>query len=89
MTSRLTLAAILLVVAAPVAQSARAPQIESITSAEMRPDLFFLASDALRGRLTDTPENAISADWVASRFERLGLKPGGQQGTFDHRYQLM
>jgi hypothetical protein len=89
MTSRFTLAAILVMIAAPVAQSARAPQIESITSAEMRPDLFFLASDAMQGRLTDSPENAIAADWVSSRFERLGLKPGGQNGSFDHRYQLM
>jgi hypothetical protein len=89
MTSRFTLAAMLLTMAAPVAQSERAPQIESISSAEMRPDLFFLASDAMQGRLTDSPENAIAADWVVSRLERLGLKPGGQHGSFDHRYQLM
>ena len=77
-----------LTAAAPLAQSGRAPQIESITSAQMRADLFFLASDTLQGRLTDTRENAIAADWVLSRFERLGLKPGGQSG-FDHRYNLM
>jgi peptidase M28-like protein/PA domain-containing protein len=71
------------------AQGGRAPQIESISAAEMRADLFFLASDAMQGRLTDTRENAIAADWVQSRFERLGLKPGGQGGSFDHRYFLM
>ena len=70
-------------------QSARAPQIESIKASEMRPDLFFLSSDAMQGRLTDTRENAIAGDWVRSRFERLGLKPGGQNGSFDHRYNLM
>jgi hypothetical protein len=75
--------------AAAQAQSGRAPQTESITAAQMRADLFFLASDTMQGRLTDTPGNAIAADWVASRFERLGLKGGGHNGGFDHRYQLM
>ena len=41
----------------------------------MRADLEFLASDALRGRLTDTPENAIALEWVASRFKWLGSSP--------------
>jgi hypothetical protein len=89
MTTRLTLAAVLVAIAAPLAQSTRAPQIESITGADMRPDLFFLASDAMQGRLTDTRENAIAADWVASRFERLGLEPGGHSRSFDHRYHLI
>jgi Zn-dependent M28 family amino/carboxypeptidase len=73
----------------PLAQQGRAPHIESITAAQMRADLFFLASDTLQGRLTDTRENAIAADWVASRLERLGLKPGGHNGSFDHRYAVM
>lgn len=71
------------------AQSARAPQLDSITADELRADLFFLSSDALQGRLTDTPENGIAADWVRSRLERLGLRPGGQGRSFEHRYALM
>jgi hypothetical protein len=71
-----------------VAQSGRAPQIESINAAEMRADLFFLASDAMQGRLTNTPTNALAADWVLSRFERLGLRPAGHDG-YEHRYALM
>jgi hypothetical protein len=86
---RLAVFLTLLAVSAPAAQSARAPQIESITADEMRADLFFLASDAMQGRLTDTRENALAADWIVSRFERLGLKPGGTTGGFDHRYNLM
>jgi hypothetical protein len=89
MTGRLALLVIVLLAAAPAAQSGRAPQIESISAAQMRADLFFLAGDAMQGRLTDTRENAIAADWVLSRFERLGLGPGGQGGSFEHRYLLM
>ena len=59
-----------------------APGIESIKKEEMRADLFFLASAVLQGRLTDTPGNRIAAEWIASRFERLGLAPAGDNTTF-------
>lgn len=73
----------------PSAASTPAPAIDSIRQAEMRADLFFVSSDAMRGRLTNTPTNFLAADWVRARFERLGLRPGGHNGTFDHRYSLM
>ena len=71
------------------AQAGRAPQIESIRQDQLRADLFFLASDGLQGRLTGTATNAVAADWILSRFERLGLAPGGHNGSFEHRFQLM
>jgi hypothetical protein len=73
----------------PLAQSARAPQIDSITQEELRADLFFLASDRMQGRLTNTPTNELAADWVLSQFEGAGLRPGGHNGSFEHRYALM
>ena len=79
----------LLVLSSAAAQSSRAPQIESITERELRADLFFLASDAMQGRLTNTPENAIAADWVIAQFDGLGLRGGGHGGGFEHRYSLM
>src|SRR5262245_8094382 len=85
----LRLVSLLALPAIAVAQASRAPQIDSIRQDQLRADLFFLASDAMQGRLTSTPTNDIAADWVRSRFERLGLEPGGQSGSFEHRYQLM
>lgn len=52
-----------------------APALDSIRQDDLRNDLFFLASDAMRGRLTNTPENRIAAEWVKARFARLGLAP--------------
>lgn len=74
----------------PVAAAAqsRAPGSAAITAAKMRADLEFLAGDALRGRLTDTPENAIALEWVKGRFNWLGLKPMGANGTFFQPYGL-
>jgi len=66
----------------------RAPASDVITIAKMRADLEFLAGDALRGRLTDTPENAIALEWVAARFKWLGLKPMGANGSYFLPYGL-
>src|SRR5688572_13079269 len=66
----------------------RAPMIESITQSDLRADLFFLAGDAMRGRLTDTNENRITTDYIRSRFERAGLKPAAGNSYF-HTYNLM
>jgi len=67
---------------------ARAPASDVITIPKMRADLEFLAGDALRGRLTDTPENAIALEWIAARFKWLGLKPMGANGTYFLPYNL-
>ena len=70
------------------ASPTRAPASDVITIPKMRADLEFLAGDALRGRLTDTPENAIALEWVAARFKWLGLKPMGANGTYSLPYGL-
>jgi hypothetical protein len=66
----------------------RAPANDVITIPKMRADLEFLAGDALRGRLTDTPENAIALEWMGARFKWLGLKPMGANGTYFLPYNL-
>jgi Zn-dependent M28 family amino/carboxypeptidase len=83
------LLAVCLVGTIDVAAQQPAPQIESIRQDDLRSDLFFLAGDSLRGRLTDTEENRASADFIRSRFERLGLKGAGPGGSFFQPYNLM
>jgi hypothetical protein len=69
----------------PLAAQSVAPAIESIRQDDLKADLYFLGSDAMRGRLTNTPENLIASEWVKARFERLGLAPGlpGYFQTYD------
>ncbi|HEU5234335.1 MAG TPA: M28 family peptidase [Terriglobales bacterium] len=50
---------------------------------------MFLASDAMRGRGSATPDELIAATYVASQFERFGLKPGTPDGTFIQRVELV
>src|SRR5438034_2102319 len=66
-----------------------APAIETIRKDELKADLFFLASDAMRGRLTGTPEYALAAEWIAARYARLGLQPVAPDGSFYHRFDLV
>jgi peptidase M28-like protein/PA domain-containing protein len=67
----------------------RAPQNDSIRQEQLRADLFFLAGDAMRGRLTDTTENRAAADYIRSRFERAGLAPAAPNRSFFQTYNLM
>ncbi len=92
MTTRWAAAATaaVLVAAAVVAQDpAPAPGTASIRADDLEADVRFLAADSLRGRLTDTPENRIAADFIASRFARHGLEPVGSDGTHFHRFDLV
>lgn len=66
----------------------KAPGNETITQADLRADLFFLAGDAMRGRLTDTNENRVTSDYIRARFERAGLKPVAGNSYFQN-YNLM
>ena len=57
------------------AQADKVPFNDSIRVADLKADLFFLAGDGFKGRLVGTPENALAAEFVRSRFERAGLRP--------------
>jgi hypothetical protein len=67
----------------------QAPGIDSIRKEEMRADLFYLAGDDMQGRLTNTRGNSLAAEFIKSRFERMGLKPAGNEGSFFQPYNLM
>jgi len=60
--------------------------LASVSPMEMRSDLFFLASDELRGRDTPSQEQRIAARFIRARLERLGFQPGGRDGSFLYEY---
>ncbi len=73
-TTALILSAMSLMSVAVLAQR-EAPAIDTIRQADLKADLYFLGSDAMKGRLTNTPENRIASEWIKSRFERMGVAP--------------
>mgnify|MGYP003341041172 FL=1 len=72
-----------------LAAQQKAPGNDTITQADLRADLFFVAGDAMRGRLTDTNENRATADYIRARFERAGLKPVSAGNSYFQNYNLM
>jgi hypothetical protein len=82
-------AALIIWTSFPTGAQNRAPQNESIRQDQLRADLFFLAGDAMRGRLTDTEENRAAADYIRSRFERAGLAPAAPDSSYFQSYNLM
>ena len=90
MRARWILVAALLAVVVVTAQTeAPAPGSASIRAADLEADVRYLAGDAMQGRLTDTDGNRQAAEFVSSRFARLGLAPAGSDGTYFHRFDLM
>lgn len=58
------------------------PAMASIDTAQLRRDIFALASDAMRGREAGTLDELRASAWVADRAREAGLAPAGDDGTF-------
>jgi hypothetical protein len=60
----------------------RKSALDHISAQSLKGHLSFLASDALEGR--DTPSRGldVAAEYIASQFRRIGLKPAGDDGYF-------
>ena len=54
--------------------------LESVKVENLKADLFFIASDEMRGRDTPSEEQRITARFLRARLERLGWKPGAPDG---------
>lgn len=64
---------------APKEQATTTPEI---TVGDLRARVGFLASPELKGRLTGTAGEKMAADYVAAQFEKFGLQPDGDKGTY-------
>ncbi len=49
----------------------------------------FLASDELKGRAAGSPELERAAEYIAQQFKDIGLRPGGDDGTWFEPFQLI
>src|SRR5438445_8984889 len=62
--------------------------VETISAAQMKSYLYFIASDEMEGR--DTPSRGLdtTAKFIALNLGRWGFKPAGDDGTFFQRIAL-
>ncbi|HEX9828727.1 MAG TPA: M28 family peptidase [Bacteroidota bacterium] len=61
---------------------------DSITAADLKAHLTFLASPELEGRETTYRGQKIAAKYIASVFQKLGLQPVGDNGTYYQHFDL-
>ncbi len=66
------------------AQVARAVDVK-VLQAHME----FLADDGLEGRRPGTRGGELAAKYIATQFQRLGLEPAGDSGTYFHRVPII
>lgn len=59
-----------------------------ITPTLLKAHLSFLASDELEGRETAKRGQKIAARYIAAEFEKLGLKPMGDGGTYFQKFRV-
>ncbi len=58
------------------------PALSAIDTAQLRRDLYALASDAFRGREAGTLDELRASAWEADRAREAGLQPAGDDGTY-------
>lgn len=70
------------------AATATARGVDTISAAQLRNYLSFIASDEMEGR--DTPSRGLdtTAKFIAMNLERWGFKPAGDDGTFFQKIAL-
>jgi hypothetical protein len=55
---------------------------KDITANDLRVRLYQFADDSMQGRRIGEPGNFKGTEYIAREFQRLGLKPAGENGTY-------
>ena len=63
--------------------------IREIREADLRRDLFAMASPAMRGREGGTIDELAASAWVAEQYRRIGLEPRGTDGSWYQWFNIV
>ncbi|MCH1406364.1 MAG: M28 family peptidase [Schleiferiaceae bacterium] len=73
---------LLLTTALPASVYAQEIPIDLSATKRMEQDLFFLSSDALKGRKPGTPEADVAREYIEGKMMAYGIEPMGENGYF-------
>ena len=65
-----------------ISYSGAQPAPSTISIDRIRADIKYLASDQLQGRGVGSRGEELAVDHIALQFEKAGLKPAGEKGTY-------
>ncbi|MEM8713809.1 MAG: hypothetical protein AAGG01_22940, partial [Planctomycetota bacterium] len=60
--------------------------LDTISAEEIRSDLYFIASDAMKGRDSPSPQLKIAARYIRGRLMRFGFEPGAQDDSYFYEW---
>jgi Zn-dependent M28 family amino/carboxypeptidase len=72
-----------------MATLAAAPADPEFSAERFKAHVTFLADDLLEGREAGTRGHEIAAKYIAAQFSLFGLKPGGDDGTYFKKVELL
>src|SRR5258708_34550053 len=58
------------------------PGFQHLRAADLKADLYFLASDALQGRMSLQPGDDAATQWAAADFARAALNPSAGSSSY-------
>ena len=58
------------------------PTVAAITAGDLATRLYIIADDSMRGRESGDIGNVMVTNYIAAEFQRLGLTPAGDSGTW-------
>src|SRR5207253_10867959 len=65
------------------------PTVAAITPLDLMTRLYIFADDSMMGRAAGTIYHDNGIDYIAGELSRLGLKPGGDKGTYFQHIPLL
>src|ERR1700733_11423963 len=81
-SSAVVLAAQAASTAASSIPSAERAGFQHLRAADLKADLYFLASNPLQGRLSLQPGDDAATEWVAAEFAKAGLEPAAGNASY-------
>jgi hypothetical protein len=70
------------------AQSPPPTGVDSIRAEELRQKITYIASETFKGRGNGTPELQAAAEYIAGIFQKNGLKPAGDNGSYFQNFSV-
>lgn len=74
---------------APTESESLTAAVATITQEDVYSRIGVLAHDSMGGRDTPSPGLEMAAAWAAAEFAEMGLEPGGEEGGFIQRYEMI
>jgi len=72
----------------PFANSQKLRKADKEVIVDLQSDIGYLSNDKLEGRRSGTNGETLASDYIVAGFQKAGLKPLGDSGTYLQRFEI-